>query len=146
MSGRGAAGRPARSRARSWALHLLYGWELAGHGSPAEYAEEALARRRISHRYRPYAETLVHTVEDHLDDIDADIERHAANWRIERLGAIDRNILRIGIAELRWGGDVPPRVAIQESVRLAARYGGADSPGFVNGVLDAVFKGRDDDS
>ena len=134
----------ARSRARSWALQLLYGWELASEGSPTEHAARALARRRISPRYRPYAEHLVATVETHLDEIDADIERHAANWRIERLGAIDRNILRLGIAELRWGGDVPPRVAIQESVRLAARYGGQDSPGFVNGVLDAVFKGGGD--
>lgn len=141
MSERDTPRRHARSRARSWALQLLYGWELAGEGSPAEHAEVALVRRRISPRYRPYAEHIVSTVEAHLDEIDAVIERHAANWRIERLGAIDRNILRIGIAELRWGGDVPPRVAIQEAIRLAARYGGQESPAFVNGVLDAVFRG-----
>lgn len=141
MNDRDRPRRHARSRARSWALQLLYGWELAGKGSPTEHAAEALAHRRISPRYRPYAEHLVDTVETHLDEIDADIVRYAANWRIERLGAIDRNILRLGIAELRWGGDVPPRVAIQEAVRLAARYGGQESPGFVNGVLDAIFRG-----
>lgn len=147
MSGRGTPHRHARSRARSWALQLLYGWELAGaYETPSEHAAVALAHRRISPRYRAYAEHLLATVESHLDEIDADIGRHAANWRIERLGAIDRNILRLGIAELRWGGDVPPRVAIQEAVRLAARYGGQESPGFVNGVLDAVFKGAGEES
>lgn len=146
MSDRKTPRRHARSRARSWALQLLYGWELAGDGTPAEHAERALARRRISERYRPYAEHLVATVGAHLDEIDADIERHAANWRIERLGAIDRNVLRLGIAELRWGDDVPPPVAIQEAVKLAARYGGQESPAFVNGVLDAVYKGDVEDS
>jgi len=141
VSGRRTPGRPARSRARSWALQLLYGWELAGEGSPSEHAATALAHRLISDRYRPYAERLVGIVEAHLPEIDADIERYADNWRLERLGVIERNVLRLGIAELRWGDDVPPPVAIQESVRLAARYGGADSPGFVNGVLDAVYRG-----
>lgn len=141
MSDRKTSRPHARSRARSWALQLLYGWELQGQGAPTEHAREALAHRRISPRYRPYAERLIALVETHLEEIDAAIQRHAANWRLERLGAIDRNILRLAIAELRWGADVPGRVAIQEAVRLAARYGGQDSPGFVNGVLDAVFKG-----
>jgi N utilization substance protein B len=79
-------------------------------------------------------------VEANLAHIDSEIAAYAANWRVERLGAIDRNVLRIGIAELRLMDDVPPKVAITEAVRLAARYGGAESPRFVNGVLDAVYK------
>ncbi len=62
------------------------------------------------------------------------------NWRLERLSAIDRNILRIGTVEILAMPDVPPAVAIHEAVRLAERYGSADSPRFVNGVLDAVSR------
>lgn len=133
----------ARSRARSWALQFLYGWELVGESGLGDYVARTLPRRRISDRYRPYAERLLEVVERHLSEIDDAIERYTANWRLERLDAIDRNVLRIGIAELRHMEDIPPKVAIQEAVRLSRRYGGAESPRFVNGVLDAVYKGRD---
>ena len=131
----------ARSRARSWALHLLYAWDLAGsEESPGPFARVALERRRMARRYRKYALALVDAVDAHLVEIDAAIAEHAANWRLERLGAVERNILRIGVAELRWVPDVPPKVAIHEAMRLATRYGGDDSTGFVNAVLDAVHK------
>lgn len=107
---------------------------------PTAYAVEALRTRRMAPRYRPYAMRLLATVEGHLPEIDGLITEHATNWRIDRLDTIDRNILRLGISELRWGGDVPPKVAIHEAVKLAMRYGGADSTRFVNGVLDAVFR------
>jgi len=94
----------------------------------------------MANRYRPYAMMLLGTVEAHLREIDGLISEHAANWRLDRLDAVDRNILRIGISELRWIPEVPPKVAIHEGVKLATRYGGAQSAGFVNGVLDAVFK------
>ena len=129
-----------RSRSRSWALNLLYGWDLGGDGSPAEHAKRALVHRRMASRYRPHVQCLLDTVTTHLEEIDAAIIEHASNWRIERLDAIDRNILRIGVAELRWVDDVPPKVAIHEALQLARKYGGDDSPRFVNGVLDAIFK------
>ena len=62
------------------------------------------------------------------------------NWRLDRLATVDRNILRIGAAELRFVKEVPAKVAIHEAIRLAEKYGSADSPGFVNGVLDAVHR------
>lgn len=129
-----------RSRARSWALHLLYAWEIAGEGTPLGHAKGALGQRRMSERYRPYVRRLLTEVDEHLDEIDAVIAETAANWRIERLDVIDRNILRLGIAELLWVEDVPPKVAIHEAVKLATKYGGEESPRFVNGVLDAIFK------
>ena len=128
------------SRSRSWTLHLLYGWELTGSGQPLEYAREVLTRRRIAERYRPYTHRLLKTVGTNLDQIDQLITQHTSHWSIERLNAIDRNILRIGIAELHWFDDVPGKVAIHEALKLAGMYGGKDSPRFVNGVLDAVFK------
>ena len=135
--------RPARShvrsRARSWTLNLLYAWELGGEGTPLEHARRTLAHRTMSARYRPHVERLLETVSRNLSQIDALIERHASNWRLERLHAIDRNILRIGIAELRWLDDIPAGVAIHEALQLAHRYGSPGSPRFLNGVLDAVL-------
>ena len=94
----------------------------------------------MARRYRPYVDRLLAEVEAHLPEIDRVIADTAANWRVERLDAIDRNILRLGIVELRWMEDVPPKVAIHEAVKLAMKYGGKESPRFVNGVLDAIFK------
>ena len=62
------------------------------------------------------------------------------NWRLERLALLDRGILRIAAAELICFDEIPPKVSIQEAVRLAERYSGPESPRFVNGVMDAVYK------
>lgn len=141
MAGPNAGMGSARSRARSWALALLYAWEISDTDLlPSEHARRTLETRRMSPRYREYSERLVSTVEAHLPEIDATIADVAANWRLDRIGTVDRNVLRIGIAELLWCDDVPSKVAIHEAVRLANRYGGAESARFVNGVLDAVYR------
>ncbi len=132
-----------RSRARSWVLNLLYAWEVGGEGTPLEHAAQSLLHRRMSDRYRPHVRRLLETIARHLVEIDAAIAHHTANWRIERLHTIDRNILRIAIAELLWVDDVPPKVAIHEALKLARRYGSPGSPRFLNGVLDAVLRGRE---
>ena len=138
-----AARTHVHSRARSWALNLLYAWEVGGQGTPLEHAAQSLVHRRMSGRYRPHVRRLLETVGRHLAEIDATITHHTSNWRIERLHAIDRNILRIGIAELLWFEDVPPKVSIHEALKLARRYGSPGSPRFLNGVLDAVLKARE---
>lgn len=132
--------RPAnpRSRARSWVLQVMYGWDMAGEGSVREWAREALRGRNVSLRYRPYIDQLLRALDTDLAECDTRIEASMPNWRLGRLSAIDRNILRIGTVEMLAIEDVPPRVAIHEAIRLAERYGSDDSPGFVNGVLDAV--------
>jgi N utilization substance protein B len=78
-----------------------------------------------------------------LADIDAALRDALDNWRLERLSAIDRAVLRIGAAEILYVDEVPPKVAIQEAIRLAESYGGDESPRFVNGVLDALYKRYD---
>ncbi len=114
-------------------------WE---QGSPEDdlraVAARTLARRRISDRYRGYLSTLLELLAESLPEIDATLREHLSNWRLERLSAIDRGILRIGAAELLYRDDVPPAVAIHEAIQLAQRYGSAESGRFVNGVLDAV--------
>ena len=88
---------------------------------------------------RDRATALVVAVAADERPIDADLADVTANWRLERLGAVERSILRLGAAELRLG-ETPPRVVVQEGVRLAERFAGQDSARFVNGVLDALAR------
>jgi transcription antitermination protein NusB len=82
---------------------------------------------------------LVEAVESNLEDIDAILIRALENWRLRRLSRIDRSILRLAAAEMIFVDETPPKVALQEAIRLAGQFGGAESPRFVNGVLDAVL-------
>jgi transcription antitermination protein NusB len=117
----------------------LYSWDMrGGNGFPDHVARE-LEYRRVSPRYRPYVDRLVRGLDSELPTLDATLEDTMPNWRLDRLSAIDRNVLRIGVLELTFD-DIPPRVAIHEAIRLAERYGADESPRFVNGVLDAVHR------
>lgn len=130
-----------RSRARGWALQVLYAREARGAGERLPAILEDFERhRRIRPASLDYLRRLVHTLDSHAGDIDAALDRALHNWRLGRLTAIDRNILRVGAAEILHHDDVPPLAAIQEAILLAEKYGTADSPRFVNGVLDAVMK------
>jgi N utilization substance protein B len=128
-----------RHKARRWTLQILYAWEVRDReGSLDDLAQEFFERRRIASPTREYAETLIGSLSQNLAEIDAALEGSAQNWDPERMSIIDRNILRIAIAELLYVSEVPWKVTIDEAVTLASRYGGADSPRFVNGVLDAL--------
>lgn len=132
-----------RTRARAWALQIHYRWEAGGDGlSLRDALVETTGTRRISPRRLPYVRGLLTALDDHLEDVDGALQGALDNWRLERLATIDRGILRLGAVELLYREDVPPKVAIQEAIRLAEAYGGPDSPRFVNGVLDALYKQR----
>lgn len=135
------SGHTAKSRARGWALQVLYAWEArAPDGEPEDMLERFFAERRIAPRSRPHLKTLISRVSENLDSVDRTIENALTNWRMERLSVIDRNILRLAATELLMVPETPPRVAIQEAIILAEKYGTHQSPGFVNGVLDAIYK------
>ena len=85
------------------------------------------------------AEELAEGVVAEVQSLDAEAARAAENWRMSRIAVVERNILRLAIHELR-GGKVPPKVAIDEAVRLTHWFGGARAPGFVNGVLDGIAR------
>jgi N utilization substance protein B len=85
------------------------------------------------------AEELARDVISEVGQLDAEAARASENWRLSRMAIIERNILRLGIHELRRG-EVPPKVAIDEAVRLAHWFGGARAPAFVNGVLDGIAR------
>ena len=131
-----------RTRARSWVLQVLYRWETDTSSSMKEALAATLQTRRVSARRTASIERLVGLVDTHLREIDRALEACLDNWKLDRVSRIDRSVLRIGAAELLYNADTPPKVAIQEAVRLAERYGGDESPRFVNGVLDAIYKTR----
>ena len=128
----------SRRRARQRALQILFIWD--ARKQPAEdaiaayydtlYSEEALERD-------PFVMDLVRGTVQHLTEIDASITRHAEHWRMERMPAVDRNILRLAVYEMTKGG-TPAPVTIDEALELARKFSGEESVQFVNGVLDAV--------
>lgn len=127
------------SRSRGWALQVLYAWEQGPEGyTLPESTRRTLARRRVNPRYVEYLDQLLSWIDEGGEEIDLTLRRHLDNWRLERLTAIDRNVMRIAVAELLHSEEVPPTVAIHEAMQLARKYGSDESPRFVNGVLDAV--------
>lgn len=136
------AARIDRMRARSWALQVLYAWDAGEPNSvpPEEVLERILRTRRVSERRVPFVRTLVEAVGRNLPAIDEKLTRALENWRLHRLSRVDRSILRVSVAEMLFVEETPPKVALQEGIRLAGQYGGEESPAFVNGVLDALLQ------
>jgi N utilization substance protein B len=127
------------TKARARALQLLYAWDLSGHPSiDAVVTRLAKSYGRIPEGYDRGAELAARAVAGQ-EEYDAQLARASEHWRLERVGVIERNILRLAMAELDEG-TTPPRVVLDEAVKLAHWFGGGRSPGFVNGVLDAVAR------
>jgi N utilization substance protein B len=121
-------------------LQVLYAWESRGGAATIiEVLREFQRERRIAEASQDYLERLVRTVARHREEIDRHIQAALTNWRLERLAAIDRNILRLAAAELYYREEIPPLVSIQQAISLAEKYGTAESPRFINGVLDALL-------
>lgn len=130
-----------RIRARAWALQILYRWEAMESGSSVRDAlVETTATRRISPRRLPYLRQVLKATGEHMEEVDEWLRQALDNWRLDRLAAVDRALLRVAATEMIFLEEIPPRVSIQEAVRLAEQYGGPDSPRFVNGVLDALYR------
>jgi transcription antitermination protein NusB len=127
----------ARSKARKRALDILFEAEVRG-----EPVLELLAERAAAGDppVSEYAAELVRGVQAHAEQIDALLDEHAQGWTLERMPAVDRNILRIGAYELLWSADVPDAVAISEAVVLAGELSTDDSSSFVNGLLGRLLE------
>jgi len=124
-----------------WArvLQALYAWEMRGGKNLDRVATQVWDDLAVAPEERRIAGILVREVSNCGPELDSRLAELTTNWRLERLGAIERSVLRLGAAEL-MKGDTPPRVAIQEAVRLAERFGTSASAKFVNGVLDAFAR------
>jgi N utilization substance protein B len=89
---------------------------------------------------RAFADALVEAVSTNRDKIDETITSISRTWRVDRMARVDRNILRLAVAEMLYLPDIPGRVTINEAVELAKRFGAAESPAFINGLLDSAIK------
>ena len=129
-----------RSRGREVALQVLYQVE-QNCGVPPEEVRSFIQRRLLDDRKLcEFTEILISGVKEHQAQIDSIISSVAENWRLDRMAAIDRNILRLGAFEMLFCPDVPAKVAINEALELAKRYSTAQSSRFVNGILDRVLQ------
>ncbi|MCE5306614.1 MAG: transcription antitermination factor NusB [Acidobacteriales bacterium] len=136
----------ARHKSRERALQVLYQWDLLGHSidRSIESYYEFFSSPEEEHPPAPdpFMVELVQGVAARVQEIDAGIVRHSAHWRIERMPAVDRNILRLAIFEM-IAGISPAAIAIDEALKLAKRFSGDESIPFINGVLDAIRKERE---
>ena len=122
----------ARGKARRRAVEILFEAE-----QRSEDAREVMERRRMhsDSQVSPYAEELVLGVTMRRGELDEYLETYSQGWTLERMPAVDRNLLRVGAWELLFNDDVPDGVAVAEAVSLAKELAGDDSPRFVNGLL-----------
>jgi len=133
------APRKTERRARARALQALYAWDLRDGDSLPRVAGQMWDDLAVTPDVRRLAMPLLATVDAELAAIDADLVEVTTNWRLDRLGAIERCVLRLAAAELRRG-ETPPKVVLQEAVTFAERFGSEQSARFVNGVLDALAR------
>jgi N utilization substance protein B len=129
-----------RHKSREFALQMLFEWDMAR-------KEPALVKRffwrgaHASEETRKFANHLFDSTVRESAAIDEMVGRLSEHWRLERLAPVDRNILRLAIYELRIGHkDSPPKVAIDEALKLAKKFSSEESAGFLNGILDAALK------
>lgn len=127
-----------RRQAREAALQCLYQWAVTGNDPERILAGYWESRGEVDDELRRYAETLVRGAVERADEIDVMISDQTQHWRMERLGMVEKSILRLGVYELIFEDDVPPAVIIDEAVELAKRFSGPESGPFVNGVLDGI--------
>ena len=129
------------TKTRARALQLLYAWELHGKPPIQQVAGNIAGWAGRWVRDLDAAETKAAAVSDAVTSLDDEISQAADNWRLDRIGVIERNILRLAVHEMDEAV-VPPRVTISEAIRLAHWFAGSQSPGFVNGVLDGIARNR----
>jgi N utilization substance protein B len=131
----------SRHRARERALQILFEWDARKSSIDDAIGSfyESLYSEQSETRPEPdeFIQRLVRGVVENIADIDRRLTQHAEHWRIERMPAVDRNVLRMAIYEM-MALDTPPAVAIDEAIELARRFSGEESVQFINGVLDAA--------
>ena len=128
-----------RRRARIIAIQALYELDLTDH-PPAVVIERRIEDRTLPSEAVPFVHHLVSGVLQFKEYLDEMIQRYAPEWPIDQMAPIDRNVLRMALFEFSVDGETPVKVAINEAVELAKRYGGKQSPQFVNGILDRFLR------
>lgn len=129
-----------RRKSREFALQILFGMDMT-----RSSASEALrlfwaTNNSASNDVRSFTEEIVRGAEEKSGELDSLISNFSSNWKITRMSATDRNILRLAVYELKFCKDIPARVTLNEAIEIAKQYGTQDSGSFVNGILDKVAK------
>ncbi|HSR52993.1 MAG TPA: transcription antitermination factor NusB [Acidobacteriota bacterium] len=128
----------SRRKSRECALQMLFQGEF-NHYEPSKISGIFWSLYPADPETRGFAQLLFDRVNEHRDEIDQRIRRHAQHWRLERMAGVDRNVLRLAIAELLYC-DTPEAVVIDEAVEIARRFSARESSDFVNGILDSVMR------
>jgi N utilization substance protein B len=131
-----------RRKARELAMQMLFQADI-GKQNPEQVRKTFWdARDDAEPDTRGFAEDIFRVAGARLEEIDTLIEQHSANWRLSRMAAVDRNVLRMAVAELLGFPGTPAPIIINEALEIARRYSGPDAINFLNGVLDAIARQR----
>ena len=128
-----------RRAARELALKFLYQTEFNSN-SPDSELNSFCERANVSEEIQDFTQTLIKNIFIHKKEVDGLLKKISANWGPDRMAMIDKNILRLGICELLFDSTTPPKVVINEAVEIAKKFGTEESPDFINGILDKVYK------
>ena len=132
-----------RTKARSFALQALYEVDITGH-SGMEVLERRFLENPVDERLQEFARKIVSGIEPIRNELDNFIAEHAPEWPIDQISTIDRNLLRIALWEMAATDDTPVKVAINEAIELAKKFGSESTPRFVNGVLGSLAPRRNE--
>jgi N utilization substance protein B len=129
-----------RRKARELCLQMLFQWDMGK--QPPDHVRKTFwgERPEVDGETRDFAEDLFNVAVDTEQGVDDLIQKHAQHWRMERMAAVDRNVLRTGVAEFLRYRDTPKPVVINEALEIARKFSAPESVHFINGVLDSVGK------
>jgi N utilization substance protein B len=126
-----------RRKSREMAMEALFYMDMR-----RRFTAQALAHfrssRQVAVKAVPFFMELVEGVTANRSQIDAVIERYSSNWKIGRMGGVDRNVMRVAVYEMLYCPDVPAKVSLNEAIDIGKRYGADDSGAFINGILDSI--------
>ncbi len=120
-------------------MQMLYQWELGGN-TPEQVGASFFFERKADSAVESFARSLFTGTVNDIERLDQLVRKHAENWRLERMAAVDRSILRVAVYELLNCPETPPHAVINEALEIARRFSGEGSVEFVNGILDTILK------
>ncbi len=129
----------SRRKARELALEALYRYDLMG--DPIEEILIDIKNRELGSELYEFMQKIIMKTINNIENIDELIAKVAINWRMDRMTFIDKNILRLGVAEIVYFPDIPPKVTMNEYIEIAKKFSSDDAGRFVNGILDKIAKG-----
>ena len=130
----------SRRQCREWAIQLLFHWDMNTPDDRGAWLKEFWSEQHADSRSRKFTERLVCGVIGEKDGLDAKLKALLENWELKRLGAIERNTIRLALYEMHFCEDIPPVVSINEAVDIAKFFSNTEAGRFVNGVLDRARK------